>query len=61
VLTFVQEELAKKSSLEMRDLLQRVQERFGLMVHRRTVERALADSKKKPQAMAERTVRATVD
>jgi transposase len=46
VLTFVQEELAKKSSLEMRDLLQRVQERFGLMVHPRTVERALADSKK---------------
>ncbi len=60
VVAFVQGELAKDSSLEMRDLPRRVKERFGLMVHRRTIERALADAKKKPQA-AGRTVRATVD
>ena len=61
VVAFVQGELAKDSSLEMRDLPRRVRERFGLKVHRRTIERALADAKKKPRATAGRTVRATVD
>ena len=46
VLTFVEEELAKDPSLERRDLSARVQERFGLSVHLRSLERALAETKK---------------
>lgn len=61
VVAFVKGELAKDSSLEMRDLPRRVRERFGLVVHRRTIERALTDAKKKPRTTAGRTVRATVE
>lgn len=47
VLAFIRDELAGDSALEVRDLPSRVQKRFGLSVHQRTIERALADTKKK--------------
>ncbi len=49
VLAYVQEELAKEPSPQMRELPDRVHTRFGLRVHQRTIERALADAKKKPR------------
>jgi transposase len=49
VVAFVRDELANDPSLEARDLPDRVRARFGLRVHRRTIERALADAKKKPR------------
>ena len=52
VVAFVQAELANDTSLEMRDLPGRVQERFGLRVHQRTIERALAEATKKPRTPA---------
>ncbi len=60
VLAFVREELAEDPSPEMRELPDRVQERFGLRVHQRTIERALSDAKKKPQTATERNVRSPV-
>lgn len=61
VMAMVQEELANDPSLEVRDLPDRVRERFGLRVHRRTIERALADAKKNPQIPTERAVRKRQD
>jgi len=60
VLGFVREELAKDPSLGMRELPNRVRERFGLCVHQRTIERALADAKKKPLVPAQGNVRSTL-
>ncbi len=48
VLAFVRTQLANDSSLQVRDLPARVKDRFGLTVHRRTIERALGGAKKKP-------------
>jgi transposase len=53
VVAFVQEELAKQPPAQVRELPDRIRERFGLRVHRRTVERALADAKKKPRTPAQ--------
>jgi len=61
VLAFVREELAEDPSPEMRELPDRVQERFGLRVHQRTIERALSDAKKKPRTATERNVRSLRD
>lgn len=43
---------AQDPSLGTVDLVQRVRQRFGLMVHRRSVERALARRLKKPERAA---------
>ena len=48
VLAYVNEELMKNSDLAIGDLLNSIRKHFGLTVHRRTLERALADPKKKP-------------
>jgi transposase len=47
VLTFVEETLATEEGLDATAVAERIRERFGLTVHRRTVERALTRSKKK--------------
>jgi len=47
VLAFLEEARAKDRSLQVRDLPTLLRERFGLTVHRRTIERALEASKKK--------------
>jgi transposase len=47
VLEFVRKELLKDPSPAMGDLLSLLKERFGLSVHRRTIERALSGRKKK--------------
>jgi len=60
-LAFVQEELTNDPSLDIRDLPDRVQERFGMSVHRRTIERAMADVKKKPRTSAARNDGTTAD
>jgi transposase len=61
VVTFVRDELAKDPSMEARDLPDRVRARFGLRVHRRTIERALAGAKKKPRRPAGRSARSMRD
>ena len=47
VLAWVQAQLAQDPAVPVGDLPVRVKQRFGLTVHRRTIERALASSKKK--------------
>jgi transposase len=47
VLAFVEGEIAKDGSLQLRDYVSLIKKRFGLTVHRRTLERALVASKKK--------------
>ena len=47
VVGFLREELSKDSALGSSDLVRRVQERFGLKVHPRSVERALTRREKK--------------
>jgi transposase len=49
VMHFIEEVRANEEGLDAQVLAERVAERFGLAVHRRTVERALARSKKKRQ------------
>ena len=44
---FIEEAYGEEESVDVPALLERVAERFGLVVHRRTVERALARFKKK--------------
>jgi transposase len=44
---FIDEVRAKEEGVDAQALCERIQSRFGLVVHRRTVERALARSKKK--------------
>jgi len=48
VMVFVGEIRAEQPSLVTPDLVQQIQEKFGIRVHRRTVERALVAAKKKP-------------
>jgi transposase len=47
VVAFVRSELANDASLSIGDLPALVKERFGLVVHRRTIERALEGPRKK--------------
>jgi transposase len=47
VLHFIEQLRAEDESLDIRALTEAIAQRFGLAVHRRTVERALARSKKK--------------
>jgi transposase len=47
VMKFIQTALEAPESPDVLTLVERIAERFGLRVHRRTVERALARSKKK--------------
>jgi transposase len=48
VLRFIEELRAQDESVNIQTLTEAIGKRFGLPVHRRTVERALARSKKKP-------------
>ncbi len=43
---FLREARAKQPELRVAELVERVRARFGIGVHRRTVERALAGKKK---------------
>ena len=45
---FIEETVANEGALSIQTILDRIAERFGLTVHRRTLERALARFKKKP-------------
>jgi transposase len=47
VMRFIEDACAIHAGLEVQELIDRIAARFGLVVHRRTVERALARSKKK--------------
>jgi transposase len=47
VLAFVEQIRAQEPSVTTPELLRRIQKKFALQVHRRTVERALASAKKK--------------
>jgi len=47
VMRFVEEALVAEPAMDAPALVERIQQHFGLAVHRRTVERALARSKKK--------------
>jgi transposase len=47
VLEFIDHELAGKTSLQTPELVQRVRKKFGLSVHSRSIERALARRRKK--------------
>ena len=47
VARFIEETVARGEELDPQRLVERVAERFGLVVHQRTVKRALARSKKK--------------
>ena len=49
VMDFVQEQLSQEPALNARDLAARVQQRFKLQVHTRSIERALLRQKKKPR------------
>jgi transposase len=49
VMRFIAEARAADEGLSAQALVERIGERFGLVVHRRTVERALARRKKKRQ------------
>ena len=49
VMDFVTSSLAKDPSLDAAALVERVERELGLRVHRRTMERALAPTKKKPR------------
>lgn len=49
VMRFIEEVRAAEEALDAQALVERIAERFGLRVHRRTVERALARPKKKRQ------------
>jgi transposase len=60
VLTFMREKLASDSPPNMRELPDRVWERFGVRVHQRTIERALSDVKKKLHASTKRDIRSTL-
>lgn len=49
VLRFIEELRARDESVDIQTLTEAIGKRFDLPVHRRTVERALARSKKKPR------------
>lgn len=48
VMRFIEEIVASEEALGAQAIIERIAERFGLTVHRRTLERALARFKKKP-------------
>jgi transposase len=48
VMTFVGQIRAQEPSLKTSDLVQQIQEKFAIRVHRRSLERALMAAKKKP-------------
>lgn len=47
VMRFIEESRAREAGLDAQALVERIARRFGRVVHRRTVERAVARSKKK--------------
>ncbi|MFH1740622.1 MAG: helix-turn-helix domain containing protein [bacterium] len=47
VMTFIKDKLKGNPSLKVQEILNLVKNRFALIVHQRTVERALVDAKKK--------------
>jgi transposase len=49
IMDFIEETRATDEGLDTQVLVERITQRFGLVVHRRTVERALARRKKKRQ------------
>jgi len=49
VMEYVEQSLVKDSALRAPKLVEMVEERFGIIVHRRSVERALARRQKKLQ------------
>jgi transposase len=49
ILEFVEQLRLQEPSLKVAHLVQRIQQKFGLTVHRRSLERALLAVKKKPQ------------
>jgi transposase len=53
VIAFVGEIRAQQPSLGTPDLVQQIQEKFGIRVHRRTIERALVAAKKTTRALGE--------
>lgn len=56
ILEFAEHICLQEPALKAADLVQRIQQRFGLVVHRRSLERALLAVKKKP-SMRRRTRR----
>jgi transposase len=50
IVAFVEQRRSQEPSPRMPDLLRQIQEKFGVQVHRRTVERALITAKKKQHA-----------
>ena len=50
ILEFVEQSRLQEPLLKIADLVQRIQRKFGLAVHRRSLERALLALKKNPQA-----------
>jgi transposase len=48
VMDFVVQARLQEPSIKIADMLQRIQEKFGVRVHRRSLERALLGVKKKP-------------
>ena len=49
VMAFIEAARDPEEGLDVHELVERIAQRFGLVVHRRTVERALARFKKKRQ------------
>lgn len=49
VMCFIQESLLTEAAVDAAVLVEQIRQRFGVVVHRRTVERAVARSKKKRQ------------
>jgi len=47
VIKFIEKALAQESSLSTKDLARLVKQKFGILVHHRTIERALNRRKKK--------------
>jgi transposase len=50
ILALVEETRVQEPSIKTSDLLRRIQEHFGVQVHRRSLERALTAAKKKRRA-----------
>lgn len=47
IVRFIEEQKAQESSLRLGDLVERIKERFGLVVHTRSIQRALKRKQKK--------------
>jgi transposase len=57
VVDFIEQEQARETSLRARELAQRVRKRFGLTVHPRSIERALARRRKRGRSITPRAKR----